>query len=141
MQNWIFELKSVILVILVSEFLKEFLTGDKFKKYIQFAVTLFLFAFLLTSFLHTDFSLPPLPAEISETPPQSLLQEEFAVKIQEQIANKLSEQQLSYEKISVVLSDAYEIKTIRIETTEPPEKIYALLKGEFPYEVVFPTEG
>ncbi len=141
MQSWILELKSVVLVILVSEFLKELLTGDKFKKYIQFAITLFLFAFLLTGFLHTDFSLPPLPEDFAEGTHQSLLQEEFAVKIQEQIAKKLSEHQLSYEKISVVLSKAYEIETIRIETTEPPEKIHALLKGEFPYEVVFPPEG
>ncbi len=141
MQSWILELKSVVLVILVSEFLKELLTGDKFKKYIQFAVTLFLFAFLLTGFLHTDFSLPPLPKDLSEETYQSLLQEEYAMKIQEQIAKKLSEHQISYQIISVVLTETYEIETIRIETTEPPEKIHALLKGEFPYEVVFPSEG
>lgn len=141
MQSWLWELKSVVLVILVSEFLKELLTGERFKKYIQFAVTLFLFCFLLSTFFHTDFSLPQLPEQTEAAPYHNYLPEEFAAVIQSRIAEELSQHQIFCQSITVTLSETYEIQMVHIETDESPEAVGAVLKGEFPYEVVCPSEG
>lgn len=140
MQGMILELKSVVLIILICEFLKELLTGDKFKPYIQFAVTLFLFIFLLSGIFRTDFSLPQLPDDWSEEAFQNMLPKTYAEQMEEQIAKKLSEHRISYRDISVSISEEYELTNILIETEESPETIQAVLKGDFPYEVVYLPE-
>lgn len=135
------ELKSVIFVILISEFFKELLVGDRFRKYIQFAVSLFLFSFLLSTLFRTDFSLPDIPREFIYPTQQNLLQNEFSATIREEIEKNLTAQKISYHEIRVQLSDTYELESVVIVTNESRETIQQHLKGDFPYEVVCPTEG
>lgn len=140
MEHWITNLKAVVVVILISEFLKELLIGETFRKYIQFAVSLFLFGFFLTSFFHTDFSLPSFPEEITVTNEENLLIQQYETQIAAEIGARLSNEGVSYSEILVRLSPQYEIESITIKSCEPPETIDAVLKGEFPYEVVPKTE-
>ena len=140
METWILSLKAVISVILVSEFLKELLLGNAYKKYIQFAVSLFIFGALLSSFLQSDFSFPQFPEEIPITENENLLIKQYETEIQHQIAQTLSAHGLSYERISVTLSPQYEIEHIQIETFEDSNEMDAVMKGDFPYEVVRPPE-
>ena len=132
----IIKLKSVVLVILICEFLKELLAGEKFKQYLQFAVSLFLFAFFLSVFLHTDFSLPKFTENISEPIQENLLKSQYETQIANTLSEELIKNGLSCQEVTVTLSDNYEIQNIRIHSEEPPERIHTLLKGEFPYEVV-----
>lgn len=141
MEVWITPLKSVILVILVSEFLKELFLGESYKRYIQFAVSLFIFGFLLSSLLHTDFSLPDFPEDLSVTREENLLVEQYQTEIQAKIGELLLEHNLSYEEITVTLSPTYEIETICIKTQEEKTAVDAVLKGDFPYEVVGTAEN
>ena len=140
METWFLSLKAVICVILVSEFLKELLLGESYKKYIQFAVSLFIFGILLSSVLQSDFSFPQLPEEISVTQSENLLIKQYEAEITHQIAQTLSTHGLSFERISTTLSPQYEIEHIQIESFEDYNVIDAVMKGDFSYEVVRPSE-
>ncbi len=140
MEHWITNLKAVVLVILISEFLKELLIGETYRKYIQFAVSLFLFCFFLSALFHTDFSLPSLPEEIVIKNNENLLIEQYETQIASEISNRLSQEEISFNEISVTLSSQYDIEKITIKSCESPAAIDAVLKGEFPYEVVQTTE-
>ena len=132
-------LKAMVLIILVSEFLKELLIGEAYKKYIHFAVSLFVFGFLLSGLLHTDVSLPDFPEEAVTTSGENLLLSRYETDIETEVGRMLSEKNVSYESVTAVLSPTYEIETVRIQTKETPETIHTILKGAFPYEVAQPT--
>ena len=139
MLSLIAKLKSVVLIILICEFLKELLAGEKFKRYLQFAVSLFLFAFFLSVFLHTDFSLPQFSQTVDLQPEDNLLKEKYETQIETAVAEELTKNGLSCQNVTVNLSDNYEIDKIRIVSEADPRQIETLWKGEFPYEVVHPS--
>ena len=140
MEHWITNLKAAVLIILISEFLKELLIGETYRKYIQFAVSLFLFCFFLTSFFRTDLSLPSLPEEMAVKSDENLLIEQYETQIASEIKNRLLQEGISDAEVSVTLSSQYDIENIMIKTCKAPAEIDAVLKGEFPYEVVQTSE-
>ncbi|MBO5408214.1 MAG: hypothetical protein J6A61_02260 [Clostridia bacterium] len=139
MLHLIVKLKSVVLVILICEFLKELLAAEKFKRYLQFAVSLFLFAFFLSAFLHTDFSLPQFSETVAFQPEDNLLKEQYETQIATAVSKELTKNGFSYQNVTVTLSDCYEIETIRIVSDADPEIFESLWKGDIPYEVVHPS--
>ncbi len=140
MTEWIANLKQVVLVVLICEFLKELLAVGSFRKYVQFAVSLFLFLFLISSVFRVEFSLPKLEIPTWETKEENLVAREYETNIAEQIKNRLLENHLDIYTVTVHLSEQYELKSVQIYTKEDPSQIHAILKGEFPYEVVYPAE-
>ena len=140
MYDLIFQLKGIVTVILISEFLKELLSTKRFHKYIQFAVSLVLFLFILSLIGGTDFTLPELPDYIVPKSHENLLKYEYETKISEAVQKKLSDSGISAE-ISVRLNEQYEITNITVYTAAPPESVKALLEGDAPYEVVFRSES
>ncbi len=140
MTEWIANLKQVVLVVLVCEFLKELLSTGSFRKYVQFAVSLFLFLFLLSSVFRVEFSLPEFQEPFFETSHENLVVKEYETDIATQIKERLRENNLDIVTVTVHLNDRYELKSVQIYTVEDASQIHAVLKGEFPYEVVYPTE-
>ena len=140
MTEWIAQFKQVVLVVLVCEFLKELLSTGSFRKYVQFAVNLFLFLFLISSLFRIDFSLPEFSVPTVHTTTENLLIKEYENDIAAEIQTKLSENNLDIATVTVHLNDRYELEAVQIYTNEHPSQIQAVLKGDFPYEVVCPTE-
>lgn len=140
MAEWIDHLKQVVLVVLVCEFLKELLSTTSFRKYVQFAISLFLFFFLFSSLFRIDFSLSVPEISVTESNFENLLLPEYETRISQEIQEELSQNGVSSQEVAVQLNDQYEIKSVTVFSEEEPEKIQAVLKGDFPYEVVFPTE-
>ena len=145
MSEWISNLKQVVLIVLVCEFLKELLSTDSFRKYVQFSIRLFLFLFLLSSLFGVEFGLSTdIPLTIDdveyETEEENLLLQEYETQIANQITEELSRNNLSVSQVTVQLNDQYEILCVTVFTKEESAKIQAVLKGDFPYEVVYPTE-
>ncbi len=140
MAEWIDHLKQVVLVVLVCEFLKELLSTTSFRKYVQFAISLFLFFFLFSSLFRIDFSLSVPDISVTESNFENLLLPEYETRISQEIQEELSQNGVSSQEVAVQLNDQYEIKSVTVFSEEEPEKIQAVLKGDFPYEVVFPTE-
>ena len=140
MAGWINHLKQVILVVLVCEFLKELLSTSSFRKYVQFAVSLFLFFFLFSSVFRVEFSLPALNIPAFESKSENLLLAEYETRISEEIKEELLKNNLNVPDVTVQLNDRYEINSVTIYSKEDPNKIQAVLKGDFPYEVVDTTE-
>lgn len=140
MAEWIDHLKQVVLVVLVCEFLKELLSTSSFRKYVQFAISLFLFFFLFSSLFRIDFSLSVPDISVTESNFENLLLPEYETRISQEIQEELSQNGVSSQEVAVQLNDQYEIKSVTVFSEEEPEKIQAVLKGDFPYEVVFPTE-
>ena len=140
MSEWISNLKQVVLSVLVCEFLKELLSTDSFRKYVQFSIRLFLFLFLLSSLFGVKFALPEFTFTEYETEEENLLLQEYETQIATQITEELSRNNLSVSQVTVHLNDQYEILCVTVFTKEESAKIQAVLKGDFPYEVVYPTE-
>ncbi len=140
MAEWIDHLKQVVIIVLVCEFLKELLSTSSFRKYVQFAVSLFLFFFLFSSLFRLDFSFSLPDISIAENESENLLVPEYEARISERIHQELSQNNLSVQNVTVKLSDQYEIKSVTIFSKDDPEKIKATLKGDFSCEVVPPDE-
>ncbi len=138
--DFLLELKNIVFVILVCEFLKELLTTEKFKKYIQFAVSLFVFCFFLASILHTDLSFPSFYETKEEFHAANLLKENYQTAVAQSIQKELTSKNLSFEEVCVQLSEDYKMEAVTVVTTCSPNEIQSALKGEIPLEVVSPTE-
>ena len=140
MTEWIANLKQVVLVVLACEFLKELLSTDSFRKYVQFALRLFLFLFLISSLFQVDFSLPEFHNSTIETETENLVLSEYETQIANKISEELSKNNLNVQKVEVCLDNQYNITSVTVFSNESTDKIQAVLKGDFPYEVVVPTE-
>lgn len=140
MSEWIGSLKQVVLVVFICEFLKELLSDGSFRKYVQFAIRLFLFLFLFCSLFQMEFSLPDFPDFSYEFEAENQLISKYETEIAKKIREELIKNQLSVSEVSVELSDQYEIICVTVVSEEAPSKIQTVLKGEFPYEVVPPTK-
>lgn len=140
MYDLIVQLKGIVTIILISEFLKELLTTKRFHKYIQFAVSLMLFCFILGLILRTDLTLPENPLSQTDQTYENLLKAEYEADISEAIKKRLADNAISAD-VSVYLNDNYEIEKITFYTAVPPEAVKALLEGDLPYEVVFRSES
>ena len=140
MTEWIANLKQVVLVVLACEFLKELLSTDSFRKYVQFALLLFLFLFLISSLFQVDFSLPEFHNSTIETETENLVLSEYETQIANKISEELSKNNLNVQKVEVCLDNQYNITSVTVFSNESTDKIQAVLKGDFPYEVVVPTE-
>ena len=141
MAEWIGSFRQVVLVVLICEFLKELIVEGSFRKYVQFAIRLFLFLFLFCSLFRIEFSLPEFSAPRFETESENLIISEYETKIAEKIKEELLKNQLQCQEVSVALNDQYEIVSVTVFSEEAPSKIQAVLKGDFPYEVVFTAKG
>ena len=140
MAEWISNLKQVVLVVLACEFLKELLSSDSFRKYVQFALRIFLFLFLISSLFRVDFSLPEFQMPTVESEHENLLLSEYETQIANSILKELSSHNLSVKQVEVCLDQQYNITSVTVFSEESTDKIHAVLKGDFPYEVVVPTE-
>ena len=140
MAEWISNLKQVVLVVLACEFLKELLSSDSFRKYVQFALRIFLFLFLISSLFRVDFSLPEFQMPTVESEHENLLLSEYETQIANRIFKELSSHNLSVKQVEVCLDQQYNITSVTVFSEESTDKIHAVLKGDFPYEVVVPTE-
>ncbi len=141
MTEWIVNFKQVVLVVLVCEFLKELLSTDSFRKYVQFAVRLFLFLFLFSSLFRIDFSMPEFVVPAMESESENLLLKEYEIQIAEKIREELSKNHVTASKVEVQLDPQYNISSVTVFSEEDPKNIQSVLKGDFPYEVVNPAEG
>ena len=73
MQELIVQLKSVVIVILIAEFLKELLTTTRFQKYVHFALSLFLLNFFISLLTGVEISLPMKTQSPKTLPYENLL--------------------------------------------------------------------
>ena len=140
MEEWITNLKQIVMVVLICEFLKELLSTDSFRKYVQFAINLLLFSFLFCSLFRIDFSLPEFQFSELEIDNENLVIAEYESQIAASIREEFTKNNVSVSNVSIQLNDQYEITAATIFSQEHPTKIQTILKGEFPYEVVNPTQ-
>lgn len=140
MSEWISNLKQVVLVVLICEFLKEFLSTDSFRKYVQFSVRLFLFLFLVSSLFRIDFLVPDFSLPTVEVESDNLLIADYENQIATKLMEELHENRLDVSDVQVTLDEQYHISSVTVFSKENPEKIKTVLKGDFPYEVVHPSE-
>ena len=136
MLSFLMSLKNVVMVILVGECCKELLSGDSFQPYVQFAVRVFLFCFLLSALFHTDFSWPEWTDDALTFHAENNLLATYETQISRQTEKYLNEHGITDAAVTVDLSESYEIERIKIATDAPAQNVAAVLKGEFPYEVV-----
>ena len=136
MRVFISDLKNVVFIILICEFLKELLTTKKFKPYLHFAISLFLFSFFLSILFHADFSIPDFTGNLQLSHQENLLISQYEAQIAQKISEHLSQNHIPVTEVLVTLSDTYEIKAVKIISDSSPESIQSILKGDFPYEVV-----
>lgn len=140
MAEWISNLKQIVMIVLICEFLKELFSTDSFRKYVQFAINLLLFLFLFCSLFRIDFTLPEFDFSVLEIENENLVVKEYEKQIATSIQEELTGNGITVSDVRVQLNEQYEIVSSTVFSSEDPEKIHQILKGEFPYEVVCPAE-
>ena len=87
-----------------------------------------------------EFSLPEFHNSTIETETENLVLSEYETQIANKISEELSKNNLNVQKVEVCLDNQYNITSVTVFSNESTDKIQAVLKGDFPYEVVVPTE-
>ena len=136
MAEIIFNLKSVVIVILVSEFMKQLISGEKYKKYINFAISLMVIGFLLSVISGTKLDIIGQEefnyTEIESS--ENLIISEYKNKIAERISGKFPKDEPPEFEIEV--DDSYNVISIKVKTDyEDTEKILEEL-GFTDYEII-----
>jgi len=136
MAEIIFNLKSVVIVILASEFMKQLISGEKYKKYINFAISLMIIGFLLSAVSGTKLDITVQEdfnyTEIEGS--ENLIISEYKNKIAEGISEKFPKGEPPEFEIEV--DDNYNVISIKVKTGhENAEKILEEL-GFTNYEII-----
>ena len=116
MADIIFSLKNVVIIILASEFMKRFMDGTKYKKYISFALSLVVIGFLISAVTgaNFDFLEPPDFNYTESISSENLIITEYKKKISEKIIEKFPKDKMPEPEIDI--DDKYNIVNIRIKT-------------------------
>ena len=131
MELFIFNLKGIVVIILMCEFMKNLLTTEKFAKYINIAVSVFIIGFIITSIKGTTFDYDPnYSFNYSQgTISENGLKEQYEKQICDKIKAKLDEKNIAIISIEVAADEEYQIEELKIKTSENKEKIEILLEG------------
>ena len=136
MADIIFSLKNIVIVILVSEFMKQLMSDTKYKRYIDFAISLIVIGFVISAATGKSFNISPSP-DFNYTEglnEENLIANEYKNKIAERVAEKFPDGELP--EFEIELDEKYTIVKIRVKTDYPDaEKIIKEL-GFTSYEII-----
>ena len=116
MRDIIFNLKNIVVVILASEFLKQLVLGDKYKKYISLAVSLSVIGFIIATISGTAFDISIQP-DFNYSPPEgneNMIITEYKKKIMEKITKEIPE----ISEIEVEIDDDYNVTGLSVKTKD-----------------------
>ena len=129
-------LKNIVIVILASEFIKNLAVGDMYKKYINFAVSLVVIGFLISSLSSAKFDITAQTdfnyAEVESN--ENLILKEYKKNIAEKLAKKFPENETPEFEIEV--DNEYNVVHIKVNSScENAGKILEEL-GFMNYEII-----
>jgi len=136
MDDIIFNLKNIVVVILAAEFMKNLMASTKYKKYINFALSIVVIGFLLSSFTGMRFDrLNEQDFNYTENiSTENMIATEYKRKIAEKISESFPKD--SFPEFSIELDDNYNVVKLSVKTDyKNAEKILNEL-GFVNYEVI-----
>ena len=131
-------IKNIVIIIVASEFLKVFLLGDKFRKYITVCVNIIVIGFIVGEIRNVPFGFDAT-FEIPEYTLEehgNAIKDEYEKNISEALKEKMEQEKISVYQIETKVNDDYSIKNIILNINggernkEKAEKIIKGLKPE-----------
>lgn len=140
MEVIISNIKSIVIIIVASEFLKNFLLGDKFKKYITICVNILVMGFIIGQIKNTPYvynlteDIPDYKSEDYENG----IKTEYEQRVSSELRKMLEDKKISVYSIEVISNDDYSIKKIIIHISGRVDTAEEILKGLKPedYEII-----
>ena len=132
-------IKNIVIIIISSEFLKSFLIGESFKKYITVCVNIIVIAFTVCELknipfeVNTDFTV----SDYAFTENRNIIKEEYERETTDVLRKKLKEEKILVYDIHIEANEDYSIKKVVVSINENKEKADNIIKGMKPesYEI------
>jgi hypothetical protein len=130
-ENLIFSLKNVVIVILACEFMKNLLAADRYKKYIGYALSVFVLGFIITGVRGAAFDLPDgYGVSVSENiaGEANTLKAEYEKQICQKVAAKLSEAKIEVVSVEAYADAKYNLTALNVKVKNDVPKATAVLE-------------
>lgn len=140
MNSIISGIKSIVFIITLSEFLKNFLIGDKFKKYITVSVNILVVGFIIGQLKNVPYAdsfnieFPDYTAEEYQNP----IKEEYENRVKAELKKQLENKKIMVTDIELEINEDYSINKITAYINAKKDIAEEIIKGMKPkdYEII-----
>ena len=140
MEKFISDIKSVVIVIVASEFLKNFLIGGKFKKYITVCVNILVIGYIISQITSQPlyYNDEKINFTFESGSYENKIKSVYEDRINSELINKLKENKINVYEIKTTANDDYSIKNIVVTVDGGYDKTEEIIKGLKPenYEII-----
>ena len=140
MEKFISDIKSVVIVIVASEFLKNFLIGGKFKKYITVCVNILVIGYIISQITSQPlyYNDEKINFTFESGRYENKIKSVYEDRINSELINKLEENKINVYEIKTTANDDYSIKNIIVTVDGGYDKTEEIIKGLKPenYEII-----
>ena len=140
MEKFISDIKSVVIVIVASEFLKNFLIGGKFKKYITVCVNILVIGYIISQITSQPlyYNDEKINFTFESGSYENKIKSVYEDRINSELINKLEENKINVYEIKTTANDDYSIKNIIVTVDGGYDKTEEIIKGLKPenYEII-----
>lgn len=140
MEKFISDIKSVVIVIVASEFLKNFLIGGKFKKYITVCVNILVIGYIISQITSQPlyYNDEKINFTFESGSYENKIKSVYEDRINSELINKLKENKINVYEIKTTANDDYSIKNIIVTVDDGYDKTEEIIKGLKPenYEII-----
>ena len=110
-------IKSIVIVILASEFVKSFLVSDKYKKYVSISINILILSFLIVQIkgaeINLDFSFSDIPTVTYNNSLYDEYKKNIILKLRKEFENK----NIFVKDIIIDIDEKYNVTSLKIVLT------------------------
>lgn len=110
-------IKSIVIVILASEFVKSFLVSDKYKKYVSISINILILSFLIVQIkgaeINLDFSFSDIPTVTYSNSLYDEYKKNIILKLRKEFENK----NIFVKDIIIDIDEKYNVTSLKIVLT------------------------
>lgn len=107
-------IKSIVTVIVISEFLKSFFINENFKKYVSVSINILVLGFLILQISHINFDFDFSFDNIQNYSYENMLSKQYEKDIEENLKKEYEKENIKVEKIIIETDEQYNVVSLKI---------------------------
>lgn len=114
MSGIIDSIKNIVIVIVASEFIKNFLISDKYKKYVGISVNILILAFLIAHIKGTELDFDLSFSDIPSVPYSNTIYDEYKENIELELKKEFERENIFVKDIIIDVDEKYNVTSLKI---------------------------
>lgn len=115
MNEFVKNMKNIVTVVVMAEFLKGFFINERYKKYIAMCINILIFSFLLSYILKIDFNFDiPFQEFQSDITYENKIEEQYKNDIKKSLMSEYEKENIYVQNIIIETSPQYNVVSLKI---------------------------